>query len=185
MAKTFTFKTEAGNSFRTDRHGFPLIECHRCSGTGRLPQFGNVFGGTCFRCSGAGVAHVGGTVARLAAEFASALQRAGKCEVSDIMVGDSVKMPGSDKFGVVSFAKRTAQFIGGGFTTNGKPIHMVHIHVIVIEGRVYRVSANNLVTRNANTPAMVALRDRLGSEARAHYGKALDRRTARTAALAA
>lgn len=30
------------------------IDCSRCGGTGRLPQFSNVIGGTCFKCHGSG-----------------------------------------------------------------------------------------------------------------------------------
>jgi hypothetical protein len=29
-------------------------KCSRCAGTGRLTQFSNVIGGTCFKCHGAG-----------------------------------------------------------------------------------------------------------------------------------
>lgn len=29
-------------------------ECARCGGSGRLPQFSSVIGGTCFRCHGSG-----------------------------------------------------------------------------------------------------------------------------------
>ena len=31
-----------------------MYACSRCSGTGRLAQFGNVLGGTCFKCNGSG-----------------------------------------------------------------------------------------------------------------------------------
>jgi hypothetical protein len=30
------------------------VECHRCGGSGRLPQFSSVIGGVCFLCHGSG-----------------------------------------------------------------------------------------------------------------------------------
>lgn len=38
--------------YQRDALGFPAVPCYRCGGTGRLPQFGMVHRGVCFKCEG-------------------------------------------------------------------------------------------------------------------------------------
>jgi hypothetical protein len=64
-----TDTASAPDEFKTDRDGFPVEECRRCSGVGRIPAYGNVHGGVCFGCSGSGWIYPRGKTAQLAAGF--------------------------------------------------------------------------------------------------------------------
>lgn len=74
----------------TDRFGFPVRTCTRCSGKGRILGFSNVRGGVCFDCSGAGVVHPRGKVAAAVAEFMTARRVALRPSMSALEVGDEV-----------------------------------------------------------------------------------------------
>ena len=75
---------------RTDRHGFPIRTCTRCSGKGRLIGYSNVRGGVCFGCSGSGVVYPKGKVGTAVAEFQTALRAAVRPSSSGLEVGDEV-----------------------------------------------------------------------------------------------
>lgn len=56
------------NTPQTDRYGFPVVPCTRCTGTGAHgPR--SVRSGVCFKCNGQGIHHKGGKAAKAAAEF--------------------------------------------------------------------------------------------------------------------
>lgn len=80
----------ASTTPRTDRYGFPIRECGRCHGKGRLAGFSNVRGGVCFGCSGAGTVYPKGKVGLAVADFQTALRAAVRPSTSALEVGDEI-----------------------------------------------------------------------------------------------
>lgn len=96
--------------YEADRWGFPIEECRRCSGLGRIPAYGNVYGGVCFGCDGKRKTYATRAVAGLAAvhsrwmrdrtevSLCSRLQLSPTVErVTDISEGDTIREWGVSK----------------------------------------------------------------------------------------
>lgn len=62
-------------SFETDRWGFPIEQCQRCAGHGRIPAYGDIFGGVCFGCNGAGKAYPNRAIKALVNEHTAWLRK--------------------------------------------------------------------------------------------------------------
>lgn len=185
-------------AYRTDRHGFPLIECPRCDGAGYLPQHGRVNGGRCFKCAGAKMVHPRGRAGELATEYYRALSDAVRAvmgahlvigddgtreTVPGVRAGDVVRPEGRDAgpWRQVAAVRVTRRINGEGYM--GHP------------GRLFQLSLETLITftdgdtvngrgevwrRRPDAAQMTALRDRLAAEAREVYAATLARRSRRT-----
>ena len=74
---------------RTDRYGFPIVDCRRCAGTGQFGPSG-VNGGRCFKCGGGGLVHPKGPVADAWTDFVRATDIARHPQVMQMSVGDEI-----------------------------------------------------------------------------------------------
>lgn len=81
--------TATATQTRTDRHGFPIVTCYRCLGTGAHGP-SSVHGGRCFDCNGRGLVYKRGKSAKANAEYREALARAKRPTVARVNPGDSI-----------------------------------------------------------------------------------------------
>src|SRR5882724_9919305 len=71
-----TFEAPGHRTYVILPHGTVRRVCQRCSGVGRLREFGHVFEGVCFACGGVGVQGNAFESAEAAVKAAEALERA-------------------------------------------------------------------------------------------------------------
>lgn len=79
-----------GVTFQVDRHGFPVERCGRCGGSGTY-SFCQMYGDTCFGCSGVGLVYAAKKPAEERAAWRKDLAgvtRARRCEVQ---AGDRIR----------------------------------------------------------------------------------------------
>ena len=76
---------------------FETVTCSRCAGEKRLPQYSNVIGGTCFKCSGTGKTYTKRGAADLA-RYREAVRAATMRPVRDVKVGDAVRSDNMKRF---------------------------------------------------------------------------------------
>ena len=67
---SFKAITRDGVTFHVDKYGWPVETCRRCGGTGRY-SYCQMYGDTCFECSGAGVVIAYGKAATIRSEYSN------------------------------------------------------------------------------------------------------------------
>lgn len=73
----------------TNAHGFPIVNCSRCGGSGKYGPL-SVQNGTCFKCSGSGKAIKGGKVAKAWVDFVNAYRAATRVSIEEVQPGELI-----------------------------------------------------------------------------------------------
>lgn len=180
----------AAQEFLTDKAGFLVETCTRCDGHGRIDAYGNVYGGVCFGCGGAGARHPKGKVGQLAADYANAVRAARTTILSTWVtiaadgtrtydtaasVGDQVRLHNDQPWRTVAEIRHTRRMIGWG-TVGDRMDHIkLENWVTFTNGDVERCGGM-LWKRRPNADALTALRLGLVAQAQDAYRKLLARR---------
>lgn len=143
---------------KTDRYGFPVVECSRCQGRGKLNGFSHVHGGVCFKCDGKGFTHRAGKAAKLATAFYAAIRTAQRPELANVKVGDEIRFGKMDEFRRVEMIETTDEIVGtcriGDVVT-----HTYRIRYRLAGQETSTTSSNLMVQRKPDLDALRALRD--------------------------
>ena len=79
---------------------FDHNECGRCGGVGHFNCWSHIYGGTCFRCHGNGFVLTRHGKAD-AARYRKAIDAATLHPITDVQVGDHVKLPSDSRYAIV------------------------------------------------------------------------------------
>jgi len=185
-------------TYRTDRNGFPVEQCHRCLGEGKLRAF-SLQGGNCFKCGGTGWVHPR-TVADFADRYINAVRAARAVSMGTYVtvnpdgsreyrtgpqVGDQVRdeycsrKPAAERgpWRTIVAVRTTARLVGGGYDGD-REFLTLEVMVTLDDGTVVR-GWGQVWERRPDTEALAALREDLAAQARAAYERTLKRRRSR------
>jgi hypothetical protein len=137
---------------KTNSHGFPIVECYRCGGTGRFGP-DTVEGGVCFGCRGAKTVVLRGKAAKAWAAFLKAQPSrtvvADELKIGDLVVSDLTHRKTQDNHWVqVTDIELTEQTCGSSLTGTDEA-NRIHYYyrVITTEEGFSRKLGRSLVRR--------------------------------------
>lgn len=108
--------------YLTDRYGFPIENCTRCDGEGRLEMYRHVMGGLCAKCNGLKTSYPKGKAGDAAREFYKILKARKTAVRGNIVAGDVVAVEG--KWRTVAAVRPTFQWTGSMWTgVEGTPTY--------------------------------------------------------------
>lgn len=184
--------TPARYPFHVDRHGFPLVDCSRCRGSGYLVEYSHVNGGVCAKCGGRKRIHPRGRVGEIAGDFYGQMRGASRAvmgtrveiagdgsrrAVWGVRVGDMVHPEGIDAgpWREVTGVRVTRRVVGWCDVSGRTESIDLETFYTFADGSTY-AGWGSLWRRRLDVPAMTALRDRMAAESREAYAQAAARR---------
>jgi hypothetical protein len=117
--------TRDGVTFHVDRAGWPVDVCHRCGGTGRY-SYCQMYGDTCFECSGKRVVLGYGKAADVASEYRAAVRAQRNISGHDMMPGDEVRSQHAaktDPYAAVVSVEDTGKWCGSSRVGNVEKVY--------------------------------------------------------------
>lgn len=148
---------------KTDRYGFPVVECSRCFGNGKLNGFTHVQGGACFSCEGKGYVYRAGKSAELAAAFYAAMREAQRPALANVKVGDEIRFGKTEEFRRVEMIENTGKVLGTG--RRGDQVWHTYEYTYRLAGEeTIRSSSNLMVQRKPDIEALKALLNEMLSQ---------------------
>lgn len=148
--------TQTETETRTNRYGFPLVDCYRCGGSGHY-SYTPSYGTTCFGCSGSGVAVKRGKAAKAYQAFMDAMPKK-ETTPEHLRVGVD-KVAHNGKWVLVT-GKTVSPSINGWSLTDGVKVPTAWRMTITLEtGEVLSSGTSSLHRRKVTADMMPNPRD--------------------------